>query len=128
MSQICVVQCTLSLIIQLHNSLLNFSHFLVDQWFTNLTEDPLCTLETNHQTIEDMHGMVEENKQSYLNEQVNREYRDFTECWFHTTIRSHHSFIIHHFLASSSKQLSLHNLDYIKFYLSNQSMNVFLHL
>ena len=66
--------------------------------------------------------------QSGLNEEVNQEHQDYIEHWFHMTTRLNHHSLLQQLSTSSSKQLILRILVYIKDYLSNLSMNVFLHL
>jgi hypothetical protein len=66
--------------------------------------------------------------QSGLNEEVNQEHHDYIEHWFQMTTRLNHHSLLQQLFTSSSKQLVLHTLVYIKAYLSNPSMNVFLHL
>jgi hypothetical protein len=79
---------------------------------TCLSPDPVCIQETNHLKEDDLRGMIEEDMQSGLNEEVNQEHHDYIEHMVLATIRSHHSFIFHYFLTSSLKQLVLHVLWY----------------
>jgi hypothetical protein len=92
------------------------------------TKDPLCTQESNHPTIEDLHGTTKEEMRRDLNEEVNQKHHDFIESWFQATIIPYHCLILHYFLTSSSKKLVLHTHVYTQVHLSNPSMSVLLHL
>jgi hypothetical protein len=72
--------------------------------------------------------MIEGDMQSGRNEEVNQEHHDYIEHWFqNTTILNHHT-LLQQLFTSSPKKLVLRTLLYIKSYLSNPSINVFLHL
>jgi hypothetical protein len=93
-----------------------------------LSTDPICTPNTNHLEEDNLHSMVEEDIQCDLNKEEKEEYSDPIEIWFRLVIRSHHSFIFHNFLISSSKQLVLHTPVCIKIYLLKPTMDIFLTL
>jgi hypothetical protein len=93
----------------------------IEESLACLSADPVCTPKTNH-----LHIMVEEYIQCDLNKEEKQEYSDPIEIWFQLVIRSHHSFIFHYCLISSSKRLVLHTLVCIKIYLLNLSMDIFL--
>jgi hypothetical protein len=100
----------------------------IEEFLTCISPDPVCIQETNHPKEDDLHGMIEGDMQSGLNEEVNQEHQDYIEHWFQTTTRLKHHSLLQQLSTSSSKQLVLRILVYIKDYLSNPSMNVFLHL
>jgi hypothetical protein len=90
--------------------------------------DHVCTPKNNHLEEDNMHSMVEEDIQCDLNKEEKQEYSDPIEIWFQLVIRSHHSYIFHYCLISSSKKLVLHTLVCIKIYFLNPSMDIFLTL
>jgi hypothetical protein len=100
----------------------------IEESLACLSTDPVCTPKTNHLEEDNLHSMVEEDIQCDLNKEEKQEYSDPIEIWFQLVIRSHHSFIFHYCLISSSKKLVLHTLVCIKIYLLNLSMDIFLTL
>jgi hypothetical protein len=100
----------------------------IEESLACLSADLVCTPKTNHLEEDNLHSMVEEDIQCDLNKEEKQEYSDPIEIWFQLVIRSHHSFIFHYCLISSSKQLVLHTLVCIKIYLLNPSMDIFLTL
>jgi hypothetical protein len=100
----------------------------IEESLACLSADPVCTPKTNHLEEDNLHSMVEEDIQCDLNKEEKQEYSDPIEIWFQLVIRSHHSFIFHYCLISSSKQLVLHTPVCIKIYLLNPSMDIFLTL
>ena len=69
-------------------------------------------------------GMVEEDIQNDPDEQVNQGHHNYIEIWFQT-IMEHHYFHQKFFTSSQSKQLFSHILVYIKAYISNPHMSLF---
>jgi hypothetical protein len=100
----------------------------IEDFLEFLSADPICTSNTNHFEEDNLHRMGKEDIQCDLNKEEKQEYSDPIEIWFQLVIRSHHSFIFHYCLISSSKQLVLHTLVCIKNYLLNPSMDIFLTL
>jgi hypothetical protein len=100
----------------------------IEESLVCLSSDHVCNPKTNHLEEDNLHSMVEEDIQCDLNKEEKQEYSDPIETWFQLVIRSHHSFIFHYFLISSSKWLVLHTPVCIKIYLLNPSMNIFLTL
>lgn len=100
----------------------------IKEFLICLSEDPPCTNETSYSKEDDLRGMIEGDMESGLNKDVNQERQDYIELWFQMTIRLKHHSLLHQLFTSSSKQLVLRTLVYIKAYLSNSSMNLFLHL
>jgi hypothetical protein len=100
----------------------------IEEFLACLSADPVCTPKTNHLEEDNLRSMEKEDMLCDLNKEEKREYLDPIERWFQLVIRSHHSFIFHYFLISSSKQLVLHTLVCIKSYILNPSMDIFLTL
>jgi hypothetical protein len=100
----------------------------IEEFSLCLSADPVCTSNTNHLEEDNLNSMGEEDIQCDLNKEEKQENSDPIEIWFQLVIRSHHSFIFHYCLISSSKQLALHALVCIKIYLLNPSMDIFLTL
>ena len=93
-----------------------------------LSTDLVCTPKTNHLEEYNLCSMEKEDMLCDLNKEGKLEYLDPIERWFQLVIRSHHSFIFHYCLISSSKRLVLHTPVCIKIYLLNLSMDIFLTL
>ena len=90
-----------------------------------LSSSPLCMKNIIHLEEKYMHGNIEEDIQSDPNGKMNLQHHDFIECWFQTSINSHHSFIIQKlFKPQHMKWIVSHDLVYIKVYFSNLSINV----
>jgi hypothetical protein len=100
----------------------------IEEFLACLSADHACTPETNQLEEDTLCGMEKEDMMCDLNKEEKQEYSDPIEIWFQLVIRSHHSFIFHYFLISSSKQLALHTLVCIKVYILNPSMDIFLTL
>ena len=87
------------------------------------------TQNPNHPQEENLHGMMEEDVNLCPTKETDQENQDYIEWWFQEIITSKHHYLVQQLLVSyHSKLLVFHVFVYIKVYISNLSMDVFLHL
>ena len=75
----------------------------IEEFLACLSTDLVCTPKTNHLEEDNLCIMEKEDMLRDLNKEEKQEYLDPIEIWFQLVIRSHHSYIFHYCLISSSK-------------------------
>ena len=94
----------------------------IEELLPCLSTNPVCI---NHSYL---CGMIEENGQHCLNEEVDQEHHSYIESWFTTIFEPHHSFLLHLLASNHLHLLVFHALMNIKAYMLNLGMNVFVYL